>query len=483
MKSRRPARPPYWDRARRRRALTCLNLLVAAACLAAMWLMANLVSRRHYARAFWTLPAAEPLSPRLRGLLTARGRAPVRLVALLREGNPLHARTKALFEECAALSEKVSIELVSPDRDVARAEELERKYRLGEEECLLVAAGGKFRKIPADACWGAETEDAPVRYEGEARLAEALLALAEDAPRTVYFAFGHGEREPDDFDRRNGYSRIAARLRADNLTVASVNLLDARTVPSDCDLLVFAGPEKPLTGFECSLLRRYLNEKGRILFLLDARTETGLEGLLREWGVELANDIVLDPSRTLGGRELYVTAYPDHPIVKPLARLASVFFLPRSVMPTAQKVEGVTVNDLACTSPNGWAERPKSEELAMRFDPESDRKGPISVAVAVERGPVPGVHVQIRPTRLVVVGDANFASNGGLLAANEDFFLNAVNWLLERKELIGRIPIPDGAAAVVMDAHQLRRLFLVLVIVLPATVFAGGWLFLRSRRH
>jgi hypothetical protein len=485
MKTRRSRtrRPPYRDRARRRRAANLLNLLVAGACLAAMWLMANLLSARHYARTFWSLPVVEPLSPRLRALLASRGRPPVKLVALLREGNGLLGPTEDLFRECAALSEKVEIELVQPDRDVARAEELERTYRLGDEECLLVAAGGKFRKIPAAACWGAETENAPVRYEGESRIAEALVALGEDAPRTVYFATGHGERDIDDFGRRDGYSRIAARLRAENLDVAQVNLLDARTVPSDCDLLVFAGPDHPLTGFECSLLRQYLNDKGRILFLLDARTDTGLEGLLREWGVELADDIVLDPSRTLGGRELYVTAYPGHPIVKPLSRIASVFFLPRSVMPAAQKVEGVTVSDLACTSSRGWAERPKSEEMAMRFDPASDRKGPISVAVAVERGPVPGVHVQIRPTRLVVVGDADFASNGGLLAANEDFFLNSVNWLLERQELIGRIPMPDGAAAVVMDAHQLQRLFAVLVAGLPALVFAAGWLLLRTRRR
>jgi len=460
-----------------------LNLLVAGACLAAIWAMANVLSRRHYARAFWSLPAAEPLSPRLRNLLTAPGRPPVRLTALLREGNPLHARTESLFHECAALSANVTVEMVSPDRAVARAEELERLHRLDGEECLVVSAGGKSRKIAADACWGAETDSSPVRYEGEARLVEALVALGEDAPRTVYFATGHGERGIGDFDRRRGYSRIAERLRAENLQVAEVSLLETRSVPSDCDLLVFAGPDHPLTGFECSLLRNYLNEKGRILFLLDARTDTGLEGLLREWGVEISDDIVLDPSRTLGGRELYVTAYPDHPIVNPLKRLATVFFLPRSVLPAPQKVEGVTTTDLACTSSGGWAERPKSEELAMRFDPAGDRAGPISVALAVERGPIPGVHAQIRPTRLVVVGDANFASNGGLLAANEDFFLNAVNWLLERKDLIGRTPIPDGAAAVVMDAHQLRDLFLALVVGFPALVFAGGWILLRTRRH
>ena len=58
--------------------------------------------------------------------------------------------------------------------------------------------------------------------------------------------------------------------------------------------------------------------------------------------------------------------------------------------------------------------------------------GADAVAVAVERGAGTGRDLAIRPTRLVVVGDASFAMNGQLAArasANRDFFMNAVAYL------------------------------------------------------
>ena len=105
------------------------------------------------------------------------------------------------------------------------------------------------------------------------------------------------------------------------------------------------------------------------------------------------------------------------------------------------------------------------------------------VAVAIERGPVPGVHVQIRPTRLVVIGDATFAANGGLMGANADLFLNAVNWLLDREDLLALSPKPCDELRLVMHAAQLRNLFLGAVLGLPGFVAAyGGW-YLWRRRH
>ena len=96
------------------------------------------------------------------------------------------------------------------------------------------------------------------------------------------------------------------------------------------------------------------------------------------------------------------------------------------------------------------------------------------VAAAIERGPVPGVHVQIRPTRLVVIGDSQFAANDGLMGANMDLFLNAVNWLLERAELLELAPRIYEHQPLVMDARQLRRLFAAVVIVLPGLVALIG---------
>ena len=92
------------------------------------------------------------------------------------------------------------------------------------------------------------------------------------------------------------------------------------------------------------------------------------------------------------------------------------------------------------------------------------------------------MHVQIRPTRLVVFGDSDFASNGGLMGANADLFLNAANWLLDRQELLALPPRTLDEIQVVLDARQLRRLFLAVVVCLPGLVAAAGlWVAWRRR--
>ena len=105
-------------------------------------------------------------------------------------------------------------------------------------------------------------------------------------------------------------------------------------------------------------------------------------------------------------------------------------------------------------------------------------------ALAAERrGPVAGVHVQIRPTRLVVFGDSDFVSNGGLTGANADFFLGAVNWLLDRDIAMAITAPALPELQLVMNARQLRQLFWLAVVALPGAVMLVGLFAIWRRRR
>ena len=104
------------------------------------------------------------------------------------------------------------------------------------------------------------------------------------------------------------------------------------------------------------------------------------------------------------------------------------------------------------------------------------------MAVAVEKGPVPGVDVQIRPTRMVVIGDSDFVADGVMTGANGDFFLSALNWLLERGELMAIAAKPVEAYPLMMSQFQLRALFWIVVAGLPALPAALGVLVWWRRR-
>ena len=452
-----------------RRWLLRANLAAVIVLSVVLFGMVNYLSLRHYCRFHWNAAPFAQLSGQSLRLLENAAQD-IRIVALIRPAHEAYRGAVALLQEYAVRSSGVAVEFVDPDRDRARTEQLVRQYGLSGGECVVFEIGGRHQAVAADdlveyGAAGAAGEPLRRDFRGEQYFSSAIYALTQATRPVVYFLKGHGERSPDDFDRHAGYSRIAARLRNQNLDVERLDL-------------------KEFAPFEIALLRDYLDRKGRLLLLLDARAKTGLEPLLQEWGVRLGDDVVVDETRTLSGRELHVPAYPAHAITAPLADLASVFFLPRSVriLDSEAGADKPAVTALATCSKMGWAEF-DPDDPSVHFDPQVDIPGPVPVAVAIERGPVPGVHVQIRPTRLVVVGDSDFASNGGLMGANADLFLNSVNWLLDRGELLSMAPRALEETRLVMDARHLRNLFWTVGVALPGLVaMLGLWVAWRRRR-
>jgi len=483
-----PLPPPHTPLACRIRR-TGLRLNVAALLMLATLLfgMVQFLSLRHYSRFNWSRAPQARLSEKTRRILEA-AEGEVRVFVVMRPAHEAFPATLALLREYAAAHDRFLVHPIDPDRDMANAELIARHYRLDGEEAVVFDIAGRHRVVPAAHLveYGyPEGRDAPPRraFLGEPLFTSAIHALTQSVRPAAFFVQGHGERSPLDFDRRAGYSRIAARLRDENLDVDLLNLAEARAIPPHCALLVIAGPRREFTPFESALVRDYLDRKGRLLLLLDARTRTGLEPLLRNWGVLVGDDIVVDPARTLSGRDLHISAYPDHPVTRSLQGLATVFSVPRSVRPreTGGGGDKPLITPLASCSDSGWAEF-DPVQTTPRFDAQIDIPGPVPVAVAVERGPVPGVHVQIRPTRLVVFGDSAFASNGGLMGANADLFLNAANWLLERGDLLAISPRAIEDLRFVLTARQLRCLFVLACGILPGLVAAAG-LFIHWKRR
>ena len=481
------------DRPQRfRRWLARADLIVSVVLAAVLFALVNLLASRHYVRLHSSSDSVRRLSEKsLRLLEDVPGE--IRISVLMRPSNEAYRPAADLLREYEANSPGVAVRFIHPDRDLAEAEALVREAQTGHEECIVVEVGGRRETIPADRLFEPAPPDAALAassrrprraFRGEQLLSGAIRGLARPSRPVVYFLQGHGEHSPADFGR-DGYSRIAERLRDDNLDVRTLDFGTARIVPADCELLVLAGPLRELAPRELNLLRAHLERRGRLLLLLDARTDTGLEPLLREWGVQTGSDVVADETHTLGGRDLHATVYPDHPVSASLQGYATIFSLPRSLRPIPQPPGGdkPSVSPIVLSSADSWAEFDPGD-ASPRFDPQIDIPGPLPVAVAVVRGPVAGVHMQLQPMRMVVFGDSGFASNGGLAGANADLFLNAVHWLLDDAPT-QMVPGPRTPAEerVVVSRPRLRRLFFGVVVLFPALLAAAGFAMSWARRR
>jgi ABC-type uncharacterized transport system involved in gliding motility auxiliary subunit len=465
---------------RRRSFIYSGNMLLVIVLVLAILTLANYFLSKHDYRIDFTAAKVHSLSDQsvtvLKNLKTD-----VTLKCFFRETNYSRAAMENLLKIYAYHSPRIKYEFIDPDRNPA----LVKRYGITQDGTTVFEAGDKESRIT-----GATEED----------VTNALIKVTRASKKALYFLEGHGEAALDDTDE-NGYSDVKAELEKLGYEVKKQTLALANTFPKDCALLVVAGPQKDLLPEELDTLKKYIQDGGRVLFMVDPETVTGLTPFLAQYGFKLENDVVVDTvSRLLGGDYFMpvVSEYEEHPITRKFS-YATFFPFARSVEISDAHPEGETLTALAKTSPNSWAER-ELQEKQVKFNKDKDRQGPINLAavatlkVQPESPPAsetkPGEKAAETPkprekeARLAVVGDSDFVKNRYYgLSGNGNFFLNIVNWLTEESDLISIQPKTQTPRTLLLSPAQGRLIFFVSVVILPLLILVlglGVWLRRRS---
>ena len=330
-----------------------------------------------------------------------------------------------------------------------------------------------------------EFQRRPVAFNGEMAFTSMLLALENTRPLTACFLQGDGE--PSLADSGNfGYMKFATILAQNYIAVTNLDLSGAQDVPADCNLLIYiapapGAPTAPLGEQELQKIDQYLAQGGRLFALFNyasIRQPTGLEPILQRWGVNIVSDCVKDSDHTITGSDIAVRKFNKHPVVDPLAGndLSLQMILPRLVgsmdskntAPDAPQVTELAFSSEGSTLAGDTTEPPRSYPLVT----------------AVEQKNVAGVVNPRGTTRILVAGDTIFLGNyyieGG---ANRDFLGYAVNWLLDRPQLLEGIgPRPVTEFRLQMTRLQQHEIRWVLLAALPGVVLLFGGLVWLARR-
>jgi hypothetical protein len=274
----------------------------------------------------------------------------------------------------------------------------------------------------------------PVGFPSEENITNAILRLSRSQQLTAYFLLGHGEVNLRS-EAEHGFSGLAAVLAAEGIDARGWIGPAQPGVPEGASLVIVAAPERNLLPDELEALDHYLEGGGRLLVLLEPGSETSLNGLLARWGfslppgvvVDLATSPLLEEARPVS---LLVNSFGSHPITRPLGR-RTMLLMPsaRIVHPERKPEPDDRLTALAYASPRSWAESDVQAARAdrpIRRDPgePGGRELPVAAAGQFPRGET--------ETRIVVIGDRDFASNrllGSLY--NRDLLLNSVLWLVE----------------------------------------------------
>jgi hypothetical protein len=339
------------------------------------------------------------------------------VTAFLSPDDPERAPAAALLLRYHRLNRRITFRLLDPQRATGEMR------RLGVDPGL----GG------IGVSRGAAVEVVPTLTEQD--ITGALARLARGRSATVCVAGGHGEPSLDDTSA-DGLSEAGGLLRSNGYELRTIDLLVSAVVPAECDGVVLVRPTTELGGAGDGL-RRWVEEgEGRLLVLADPVSTVDISPVVAGLGLGVRRGIVLE-----GDAQSSLPNDPTSPIVhtyssaSPIVRrLAPTFFpaVEQVVVGESDPANGLTVSRLADTSRVSYLE---TEPLTSTFDPSTDVPGPITVAAAADRSRQSGGAVH--RSRVVIVGDADFATNIALHeAGNSTFLVRSLDWLTLDDQLV-----------------------------------------------
>jgi hypothetical protein len=430
----------------------------------------------------WTTSEIYTLRPQSETFL-AQLKDPVTIYIMI-PGGEFRDEITTLLDNCRAVTDKISWNFVSRDRDEKTLRDLQRKYSFREALGVLVVVGtgadavNDFIKL--DDLYesrGMSDEGTREEFKGEPALMKSIDYLTSGrAKAKVYFTQGHGELDVKVHTgtaEDDGLGVLWDRLGQGNYEFLAVDLTKEDKIPTDAEVVVVAQPRRKLSQRAVAALEDYVEKRdGKLIVLSGVRIEggvmaqSGLEPLLGKYNVRLGDDRVLQMA---SGDPVVVDAMTNPSSDNPVARTGRLgraqillyeFTNARTVSSGAdapggrRSVEnlmlayldqGVLIEkDLKVS-----ADQRRDEFWALRktnFDKASDMltQTPVPLAVTVTEGRAPNranphAFASDQKPKMLVFGEGTWISNSKLNGPRGQIHLQlfsaSLAWIRERPDI------------------------------------------------
>lgn len=343
----------------------------------------------------------------------------------------------------------------------------------------------------------------------EEQLTNGIVQLLRGNDLTLYFTVGHGEpplaadkvsaallgQGPDPDNLQALYDQ----LQRSYISAVPLPLDRRQSVPADASAVIVVRPHVDFNSVETRALRSYLEQGGRVMFLLnpdipqvggEVRTAlVNLGTLIKQYGIELPPEVVVLPLAQQNNQSIYITPAigKDHRITQgappdePLLIFEQARPILQGTAPSNTFLETFLVSD-----PQAWA-FPIEElrrALLTRTDPKvapkiDDLKSrPLGVA-ATQVVPAKGDKAA---SKIMVVGNGSFLTTRYLTNEGWLMFMNGVNWLTDSGELIAIPSAEIENTPSILSPGERRFLFILVVIAVPVLIALGGLGYSIARR-
>ena len=391
------------------------------------------------------------------------------------------SRVELLLDQYAGHSDHVRVERVDPDVNPSFL----TQYELSSvyNNSFVVERGEKNRYVSYYDIYGYDYTTYETTFSGESALTSAVDYVSrEDLPK-LYVLTGHGESTLS--------STFSEAVEQQNFETEELSLLTVEQVPEDADGLLIYNPQSDLSQEEIAVLEDYLDRGGSLMLLTSPLTDGGtlpnLEGLMEErYGVSAAEGIVMegDQSYSIYGYPYYLL--PDlgsHDITSPLS--SGGYYV---MLSTAQGLtvadelpDGVSVTELLTTSDSAYS-KAAGYDLTTYDREEGDLDGPFALAVAITD------QVSDETESKVVWVSSSYlvddVTNEMISGGNQDFFLNALSWMVDQEESISIHAKSLSYDYLTINSATASTLTIVVVALIPlAYLGVGLYIWIRRKRR
>ena len=373
-------------------------------------------------------------------------------------------RTEDLLSEFSKNSNKYDLTYrhVDPDIDPNLASSLNvDRYLAGRDLPVLILKLKESQRISHIV---GKDPNETIDVFNEKDLISALLVVNQIQQKVVLFLSGHEERDITNIDKSSeSFGQAKISLERDNYFVTSTTsdelsrILLSGNKESFPSVLVIADANDEILNSEQKLIQEYLRLGGNLMLLLEPGSPSSLSNLVAPWGVVAGEGTLVDTASYVAPNVEFLQIkdsnlqIPEHPITHnfdvmyfPGSRFIGLSLRPDEIPLTENGVPYINAEPIAYTTLNSWEETSKE---SISFDSENEIAGPLPIILAVEsistmnEAPIKNERGEYVSSKLIISGDADFASNKFLFSAkNEDLFANSINWLTSDVELISIRP-------------------------------------------
>jgi ABC-type uncharacterized transport system involved in gliding motility auxiliary subunit len=492
-----------------------LNGVITLVLAAVIVLMLNYVGFKYYKHIDLSSTQFYTLSPKTKDVL-GKLDAPLTVTTLVSlpqsEQAAFQSQIDDLLEEYQQVAGKnLVVDKIDSAYDISRAAAIQKRLHFEATDFIIIFEyKGRTHFLKENDLFETDPMSGQViAFKGEQQFTSAIESLIEGKASKVYFTEGHGEHSLQDTGDQ-GYLALAATLKDDNIETENLNLAAKGDVPDDADAVVIAGPLVTFSAIEVQALQKYLANHGRLLVLVDPYVNSGLDDLLKTYGLKFDDDLVLYRAATTSGSLMTVPLAliyeggfnTTNPITAKFAQAhlnvqiigaRSITMLPDDKGQANPKVQFLMQTDADAW---GWVNKTPantddfSSYQNRLFDKTTDIAGPLTVSAVYDGGPVadPATKTIVPDTRIIAIGASKFLENDIVQAKGQadtlgaNFFSNGLDWLVKKDAALDIAPKIPQDYGVNLSPMSTRTLAWVAVIFIPLAALALGIFTWFSRR-